>query len=123
MNKTNYFYLVILVCGILSCSKRSKNDTVPNSQIPESLSKVIALKCICSGALDEYIFKNQTVWVEHAGGPACDVADLIVYYYADGTSIPSKKAGFTYEQFLQEAHFVKNLYNCSSYSATDSTKN
>lgn len=121
MNKTNCFYLALLVCSTLSCSKSAKPKD--SDVVPEVVTNMITSEhaCVCLPTIDQYLFRDKYIYVLRTGGPLCQAIDNVIYYNSKGETTLGRNAGYTYEQFLQEATHLKNLLTCPVYNATDST--
>ena len=65
--------------------------------------------CICEPYMNQYTWKGQTVYVLAYKGTACDW--IPAYYNENGVRF-NMAAGSSFDKFLQESHFLKNIWTC-----------
>lgn len=100
--------LIFLGPLFLSCSKESID-------IPKEIEMLISdLKstnpdCTCEPYLDQYLWRNETVYVLGYKGPACDW--FPVFYDSNGQPF-TLESGYTYNTFLQESNFQRTVWRC-----------
>ncbi|HTE13427.1 MAG TPA: hypothetical protein VK645_20750 [Chitinophagaceae bacterium] len=107
-------FLGFIACAAICCSC-SKNQVVVLEAVPDPITAVIQdLKtqnptCICEPYMNQYIWKNENVYVLAEKGAYCNWAP--VYYHSNGERF-EVKTGYTYDKFLQESQLVKNVWTC-----------
>src|SRR4051812_29174245 len=102
-------FLTIALFGLYlsSCSK-DKIDA------PEPIRELIAdsrnCHSDCPSIVDNYLWRNQTVYIYTCNGPTCN---CIVSYYNDKGEKLTMDQGYQYDNFLQEAKLVKHVWKCT----------
>lgn len=107
-----YFVALLFFAGLilLSCSKayNPKEDT----SIPLVIRALISegSDCLCEPYINEYKWRNQTVYLSSCRGPMCDC--MALYYNAAGQSI-TMPAGYFLENFRLEAELLREIWRCN----------
>ena len=102
------FLLLTSIFLFAACAKE-KEET------PEKLSVVIKQlqdnngTCSCEPYIDQYLWKNKTVYVLAYRGPACN---WIPTFYNDGGEVFTLSDGYSFDAFLQEAKRIKEVWRC-----------
>ena len=65
--------------------------------------------CDCDPYVNEYVWNDKTVYVLAYKGPACDW--IPTFYNSKGEEF-ALQAGDTYDIFIKESTFVKNVWTC-----------
>lgn len=99
-----YVVLVVFCLFFYSCS-RDKTDA-PKA-IKELISKIN--NCTCDPYIDEYLWRDKTVYIQTCGGPACNC--IVSYYNKKGEEF-KMDAGYTFDNFRQESRLVKHIWTC-----------
>lgn len=97
-------FVNVLGLFFFSCSKE-------NHDVPPSLKQIIAnnSSCECNPFIDEYLYKNETVYLQSCGGPACDCT--VTFYDSNGERM-STEPGYVPSGFIQESKLVKHVWSC-----------
>lgn len=100
------FCLVLSVLFFSECSKENQNL----QNLPDSLKEIIAktTDCSCNPFINEYEWRNETVYVSSCGGPACDCYSF--YYDENGEQIKMDSASSF--NFQDSAKLIKHVWSC-----------
>lgn len=104
----NLSILIFLSPLFFSCSKESI-DTPKQIEILISDLKSANPDCTCEPYLNQYLWKNETVYVLGYKGPTCDW--FPIFYNSNGQPFTLEQ-GYTYERFLQESSFQRTVWRC-----------
>jgi len=99
--------LTAFISLFYSCSKEN-----PDSSEVANLIKTLKLQnpgCTCDPYLDQYSWRNETVYVLLYGGPACDW--FPTFYTAKGQKF-TLSPGYSFDDFIQESVFTKSVWSC-----------
>jgi hypothetical protein len=102
------FGFIVLSSFFYACSKGEIKG-------PEAVKELIVdLKsknpdCTCDPYINQYLWRNENVYVLAYKGPACDWAP--VFYDSKGQKF-TLDAGYSFEEFLQESTLIKNTWVC-----------
>ena len=102
-----YSGLIALSLFVCSCSKN--NDRI---DAPTAIKQLIVQKsidCECDPFVDLYSWRNQSIYVFGDRGPACD--SFPRYYDQNGNAV-TMPANYNFDDFLQEARRIKNIWTC-----------
>ncbi len=103
-----FFTLIIFCLFFYSCSKE-------NIEAPKPIKELILdfksknPDCTCEPYINQYVWRNETVYVLAYKGPACDW--FPTFYDLNGRKF-TLSAGDSYDKFLQESTFSKNVWTC-----------
>jgi len=99
-----FFILLFSSVVLISCKKDYEN-------IPPALRYITSEHpgCICEPYLNEYLWRNQTVFVLLEAGIACDTRPI--FYNENGEEF-NMEQGYTFEMFQQESVLVKRIWTC-----------
>ena len=86
----------------------TKDNTEP---LPAFVQKLISqnTSCECDPYINEYEWRNKTIYLLFCNGPACDCIPL--YYDVNGNSI-TMSSGYTFENFYNESKLLKKVWKC-----------
>ncbi|MEO8795889.1 MAG: hypothetical protein ABI390_10500, partial [Daejeonella sp.] len=102
----NIFIVIFLITIVLfACHKREEI-------LPLTIQELIATNqnnCSCNPYINQYNWKNATVYVASCGGPACDCT--ISFYDEKGNAFQLKN-GYSYSDFQKDANLVKSVWSC-----------
>lgn len=101
-----YSSLLLLSLVFYSCSKEK-------SGTPEAIKELMAqnANCICDPYINQYLWRQQKVYVLAAKGPACDWQPA--YYRENGEEF-SMVAGYSLDDFLRESQLLKEVWACKN---------
>jgi hypothetical protein len=97
---------VLLACSVLfSCTKNKQG-------LPEPLHEVIRSQtdCSCEPYINEYRWREQTIYVLAYKGPACT---WIPTYYDGKGNIFNMEQGYTLDDFLGESSLIRHTWSCN----------
>jgi hypothetical protein len=100
-------FCLILIIGSLffySCSKE-KTD------VPKGIAVLISKNadCTCDPYINQYLWRDKSVYALAFKGASCNWQPA--YFDESGTEF-SMVTGYSFDSFLQEAHFIKNIWIC-----------
>ena len=105
---TLFSIFTIFIFFSYSCSKENTEVSDQVNKLTESL-KSQNPNCKCEPYLSQYLWRNETVYVLGYKGPACDW--FPIFYNSDGREF-TLQVGYTYEKFIQESTFIRNVWSC-----------
>lgn len=109
-NMPRLLLTALLALALFACSKKKDNNKLP---APLQAFADSTTNCICSPFINEYRWKDQTVYVLSAYGDASIACDGIpVYYDKDGNKITSMTGTYDFTQFLQESKLIRTAWRC-----------
>lgn len=100
--------LIFLSPLFFSCSKESI-DTPKQIEILISDLKSANPDCTCEPYLDQYSWRNETVYILGYKGPTCDW--FPIFYNSNGQPFTLEQ-GYSYNTFLQESNFKQTVWTC-----------
>lgn len=111
-NSTHVFIvfltLVLFSLFLYSCSKEKIEAPKPIKELILDL-KSKNPNCTCEPYINQYVWRNENVYVLAYKGPACDW--FPTFYDSNGQKF-SLDTGYSYDAFLQESTFIKNVWTC-----------
>jgi len=103
---TKTILIGVLLIYISACSKPAENKNLPLS-LQELITENSA--CICDPYLNQFSWRNQTVYLLGFTGPGCDW--MPSYYDIEGEVI-AMEPGYTMDDFMLEAKLIKTVWRC-----------
>lgn len=113
MSKTLIAFALSL--ALFSCSK--KESRTPD-ELPAAIQQAIDeyTSCTCDPYISLYTWRGQQVYLQSIRGPLCNGVPM--YYDAKGNRI-TMAAGYTQDLFVEEAQFVKTVWECDPADGED----
>lgn len=101
-----YLTFFMLILFFVSCTKEKLDAQL-------ILKDVIAETgdCTCEPYINQYLWKNKTVFVRAFRDPACDTRPS--YYDKNGVEFEMEQ-GYTLDQFLKESSLTKKVWTCQA---------
>jgi hypothetical protein len=99
-----FLCLIILSVFFYSCAKEKQD-------LPRPLKDIIAstTNCACEPYIDEYLWRNKTVYLMSCAGPSCNC--ITVYYDENGVEM-NVDAGYSPADFRKDAKLVADVWRC-----------
>ncbi|MET0393802.1 MAG: hypothetical protein ABW019_11710 [Chitinophagaceae bacterium] len=107
MSKTLIAFALALT--LFACSKK---DGSKETELPVTIQEVIDsyTSCTCDPYINLYTWRGQPVYLQSIYGPLCN--GVPQYYDKKGKPI-AMPDGYTQDQFVAEATFVKVVWECN----------
>jgi hypothetical protein len=98
------FSFLLLATSFVSCNREA-------TEIPAPIAALISAQtsCVCEPYIEQYRWKGKIVYISSCRGPACQC--LVIFYNANGEAF-QPGAGYSFDQFRQEAWFVRLVWRC-----------
>jgi hypothetical protein len=103
-----FLTLIIFSLFFYSCSKEKIEAQKPIKELIVDL-KSKNPNCTCEPYINQYVWRNENVFVLGYKGPTCDW--FPTFYDTNGQKF-TLDSGYSYDAFLQESTFIKNVWTC-----------
>lgn len=104
----NHLVTFLLSAFLFSCTKAEMDD-IP--ALPNTIQEYIQTteNCTCDPYINLYKWNNKYIYVLAFSGPVCNT---VASYYDEKGQLLADMYTYSFDKFINESRFVKNIWTC-----------